>query len=76
MHLERQGQGIVIPYSRQTPRTSNATGRRQSRIVELHFFGGLNFEEIAVVLNVSARTVKRDWSMARAWLKREISKEP
>jgi RNA polymerase sigma factor (TIGR02999 family) len=49
---------------------------RQSRIVELHFFGGLNFDEIAVVLDVSARTVKRDWSMARAWLKTELSKEP
>ena len=50
---------------------------RQSRIVELHFFGGLTFEEIAEVLNVSERTVKRDWSMARAWLKGELaSKRP
>jgi RNA polymerase sigma-70 factor, ECF subfamily len=49
---------------------------RQARIVELHFFGGLNFEEIAEVLEVSGRTVKRDWSMARAWLKGELSKQP
>jgi RNA polymerase sigma-70 factor (ECF subfamily) len=50
---------------------------RQSRIVELHFFGGLTFEEIALVLCVSDRTVKRDWSMARAWLKGELaSKRP
>jgi RNA polymerase sigma-70 factor (ECF subfamily) len=50
---------------------------RQSRIVELHFFGGLTFEEIALVLDVSDRTVKRDWSMARAWLKGELSsKQP
>ena len=49
---------------------------RQARIVELHFFGGLNFEEIAVVLDISDRTVKRDWSMARAWLKGELSKQP
>jgi RNA polymerase sigma-70 factor, ECF subfamily len=49
---------------------------RQARIVELHFFGGLNFEEIAEVLELSERTVKRDWTMARAWLKRELSKQP
>ena len=49
---------------------------RQERVVELHFFGGLNFEEIAVILEISERTVKRDWSMARAWLKGELSKKP
>lgn len=48
---------------------------RQERIVELYFFSGLNFEEIAEVLEVSDRTVKRDWSMARAWLKGELSKK-
>ena len=47
---------------------------RASRIVELHFFGGLSFEEMALVLDVSVRTVKRDWSMARAWLHSELSK--
>ena len=46
---------------------------RQARIVELHFFGGLTFAEIALVLKVAERTVKRDWSMARAWLKGELS---
>jgi RNA polymerase sigma-70 factor, ECF subfamily len=49
---------------------------RQALIVEHHFFGGLNSEEIAEVLGVSERTVKRDWSMARAWLKGELSKQP
>jgi RNA polymerase sigma-70 factor (ECF subfamily) len=49
---------------------------RQARIVELHFFGGLEFEEIATVLHVSDRTIQRDWSMARAWLKGELSKKP
>ena len=39
---------------------------RASRIVEMHFFGGLSFEEMGLVLGVSARTVKRDWRMARA----------
>ena len=47
---------------------------RQSQIVELRFFGGLSVEEIAEVLKVSPKTVKRDWSVARAWLYREIRK--
>ncbi|HXS14065.1 MAG TPA: ECF-type sigma factor [Acidobacteriaceae bacterium] len=46
---------------------------RQAEILELHFFGGLTFEEIAANLSVSPRTVKRDWTMARAWLKKELS---
>jgi RNA polymerase sigma-70 factor, ECF subfamily len=49
---------------------------RQARVVELHFFGGLTFAEIAYVLEAAERTMKRDWSMARAWLKIELSKEP
>ena len=47
---------------------------RGSQILELHFFGGLTFEEIALVLDLTSRTVKRDWSMARAWLHDELSK--
>lgn len=46
---------------------------RQGRVVELHFFGGLTFEEIALVLGISERTVKREWSMARAWLRTELA---
>ncbi len=46
---------------------------RQSRIVELKFFGGLSVEEIGQVVNVSRATVERDWSVARAWLYRAIS---
>ncbi len=41
---------------------------RQGRIVELRFFGGLSVEEAAEVLGVSPKTVKRDWSIAKAWL--------
>jgi RNA polymerase sigma factor (TIGR02999 family) len=41
---------------------------RQSKIVELRFFGGLSVEETAEFLGVSPKTVKRDWSMAKAWL--------
>ncbi len=48
---------------------------RQSRVVEMHFFGGLGFDEIAEVLSISDRTAKRDWAMARAWLYRQLSKQ-
>ena len=41
---------------------------QQSRIVELRFFGGLSIEETAEVIGISPATVKRDWSMAKAWL--------
>lgn len=47
---------------------------RQARVVELRFFAGLNLEETAEVLNVSVSTVRRDWSIAEAWLYRELSK--
>jgi len=46
---------------------------RKSRVVELRFFGGLTVDETSEVLGVSADTVKRDWSSARAWLYREVS---
>ena len=49
-----------------------AVDSRQGRIVELRFFGGLSVEETAEVLRVSAATVKNDWSMAKAWLRREL----
>ncbi len=45
---------------------------RQARVVELRFFVGLSIEEIAELLEVSARTVKRDWEYARVWLFREL----
>jgi len=45
---------------------------RKSQVVELRFFGGLSAEEIAEVLKVSLRTVEREWSLARAWLYREL----
>jgi len=46
---------------------------RQSRIVELRYFGGLTIEETAEVMSVSPATVKREWMMARAWLHQEIT---
>ncbi|HKE95505.1 MAG TPA: sigma-70 family RNA polymerase sigma factor [Povalibacter sp.] len=47
---------------------------RQSRVVELRFFGGLTVDETAEVLSISSKTVKRDWTLARAWLHREVSR--
>jgi RNA polymerase sigma factor (TIGR02999 family) len=48
---------------------------RKSQLVELRFFGGLSIDETAQVLNVSPGTVMRDWTLAKAWLRREISSE-
>ena len=48
---------------------------RQGRVVELRFFGGCSEEEIAKILEVSVRTVKRDWRVARAWLFAELSRK-
>ena len=44
----------------------------QARIVELRFFGGLGVEETAEILSISPSTVKREWTLARAWLRREL----
>jgi RNA polymerase sigma factor (TIGR02999 family) len=46
---------------------------QQSRIVELKFFGGLSIEETAEVLNIGHATVERDWKMARAWLRSQMT---
>jgi RNA polymerase sigma factor (TIGR02999 family) len=50
-----------------------ALDARQGQIVELRFFGGLSVEETAAVIGVSERTIKREWQMSRAWLRREMS---
>ncbi|MFL6209566.1 MAG: sigma-70 family RNA polymerase sigma factor [Pyrinomonadaceae bacterium] len=47
---------------------------RKSQLVELRFFGGLSIEETAEVLQVSPGTVMRDWTLAKAWLRRELSR--
>jgi RNA polymerase sigma factor (TIGR02999 family) len=46
---------------------------RKSQVVELRFFGGLSVEEVAEYLKISARTVKREWSLAQAWLHCELT---
>jgi RNA polymerase sigma factor (TIGR02999 family) len=48
---------------------------RQSRVVELRFFGGLNLEETAEAIGVSVGTVRRDWSLAQAWLYNELHRD-
>jgi RNA polymerase sigma factor (TIGR02999 family) len=54
-------------------RRLEALDAQKSRIVELRYFGGLTIEETAEALRISPATVKRDWSLARAWLRSEIS---
>ena len=46
---------------------------RQSRLIELRFFAGLNVEEAAEVMGVSPVTIKREWRSAKAWLHRELA---
>jgi len=73
---------LLAPYERDVDlvalddalQTLSELDARQSRVVELRFFGGLSAEETAEVLGVSTPTVTRDWAVARLWLRREIAK--
>ena len=47
---------------------------RQARMIELRFFGGLSIVEVAKVMGTSKRSVEREWTMVRAWLRRELSR--
>jgi len=53
-----------------------AVDERAAKIVELRFFGGLEIEEIADALGISPATVKRDWTLAKAWLHRDLNARP
>jgi RNA polymerase sigma factor (TIGR02999 family) len=53
-----------------------ALDARQAQIVELRFFVGLNVQEVAELLGLSDRSVKREWAMAKAWLQRELTATP
>ena len=69
--LTLQGSG-----SRRARRRLYPAGPRRSpqvQVVEMRYFGGLSMEETAEVLNVSPKTVMRDWSAARIWLYRELT---
>jgi RNA polymerase sigma factor (TIGR02999 family) len=52
-----------------------AVDERQAKIVELRFFGGLSVEETAEALGLSKRTVEREWTSCRAWLRRELANQ-
>lgn len=52
-----------------------ALDERQAKVVELRYFGGLTVEETADALGISSATVKRHWTLARAWLRRELAQE-
>jgi RNA polymerase sigma factor (TIGR02999 family) len=67
---ERGEDFIALDEALQSLATIDA---RKSRIVELRFFGGLSVDETAEVLSISPRTVMREWSLAQAWLYRELS---
>ena len=76
-----QAEGIPLETSSdlveldQALRSLEALAPRQVRLVELRFFGGLSLEETAEVLEVSVGTVRRDWTLARAWLYRELNRK-
>jgi DNA-directed RNA polymerase specialized sigma24 family protein len=57
-------------------RRLSALNPRLTRVVECRFFGGYSDEETAHILDVTARTVRRDWVKARAWLHRDLESEP
>ncbi|HEV8397521.1 MAG TPA: ECF-type sigma factor [Vicinamibacterales bacterium] len=52
----------------------SALDARQGLIVELRFFGGLSVKETAAIVGVSERTIKREWQLSRAWLRREVAR--
>jgi RNA polymerase sigma factor (sigma-70 family) len=54
-------------------RELEALDPRQAQIVELRFFGGLTIEEIAALLSISPATVKRDWVVAKLWLRQVLT---
>jgi RNA polymerase sigma-70 factor (ECF subfamily) len=74
-NLKAPGQDLDIVALDEALERLAAIDEQQSRIVELRFFSGLTVEETAEILSISTATVKRDWSMAKAWLHREISGE-
>jgi RNA polymerase sigma factor (TIGR02999 family) len=72
--LDRHGEGLDrdLVAVNDALLALEAEDARAAKIVELKFFGGLEIDDIAQVLAISAATVKRDWTIARAWLRREL----
>jgi RNA polymerase sigma-70 factor, ECF subfamily len=71
-HLPRQAPDVIAVDEASTRMA--AFDRQQARFVEMRFFGGLNLEETAAVLEVSRTTVKRNWNLSKAWLAPELRK--
>jgi RNA polymerase sigma-70 factor (ECF subfamily) len=78
----RLDSAVVLPFVRDTDLIAlddalvelSKFDERQSRIVELRFFGGLTVEEAAEVLGISRSTLKREWNVAKAWLTRQMKR--
>ena len=68
------GRGADLLALDEALKTLAQLDERQSRIVELRFFGGLTIEETAEALGVSHTIVEREWKMTRAWLQKELRK--
>lgn len=68
------GPGSDVVAVNDALKSLEALDPRKARVVELRFFGGLSTEETAEVLKISGRTVEREWSLAQAWLLRELRK--
>ncbi|HEX6576297.1 MAG TPA: ECF-type sigma factor [Gemmatimonadaceae bacterium] len=67
-----QDRSLVLTALDESLRALEAADRRLYEVVECRFFGGLTVEETATAIDVSAATVKRDWTLARAWLFRDL----
>jgi RNA polymerase sigma factor (TIGR02999 family) len=74
-HVEAPGKALDADALAQALERLSKLDPRQSRIVEMRYFGGLTVEETAEALEISAKTVRRDWEVARAWLHGELRKE-
>jgi RNA polymerase sigma factor (TIGR02999 family) len=74
MQLPEQEQEVDLRALDEALNKLETFAPRQSRIIELRYFGGLSIEATAEVLGLSPATVKREWNMARAWLYREMRK--
>jgi RNA polymerase sigma factor (TIGR02999 family) len=71
--LAAQSRGVELLALDEALEALGRMDARKSRVVELRYFGGLTAEETAVSLNVSVDTAKRDWRLARAWLRARLS---
>jgi len=72
LSVERASEMIALDEALENLATVD---KRKSEVVELRFFGGLSIDETAEVLKVSPGTVMRDWTLAKAWLRREVMRD-